>query len=277
MFATDPLSLVFLICVVFSGVFLVLSSVLGVGHGHVFHLGAHTGAGAHTGGHVGHLGAHTGGHAAHAPGHNASASHSQAPHGAANAASAPAPASPPLWQTAADALLGALSLYGLLMFLLVFGLFGYLLHNATHLGAVVAILVPIFLGGLCAVATTAFLGRLFTTSPESELTAENSRLEGTLGAVSMTIRPGGVGEVVFTRPGMGRQSVSARSADGQAIAAGAEIVILGYADGIASVQPWDRFLTNARAGRKAPELDAPQEIHPQEIHPQEIQPPDPRQ
>ena len=58
MIATDPLSLVFIGCFVVSGAFLILSSLLGFGHGH-FHLG-HIGHAGHAGpaGHgVGHASA----------------------------------------------------------------------------------------------------------------------------------------------------------------------------------------------------------------------------
>jgi hypothetical protein len=64
----------------------------------------------------------------------------------------------------------------------------------------------------------------------------------------MAIRAGGVGEIIFTRKGGGRQSVGARSATGDAISAGSDIVILEYQDGIASVQTWDTFLADARSG-----------------------------
>jgi len=68
MLATDPLSLVFIGCAVFSGAFLVISTLLGAGESHIHfgHLGGHTGD---TGGHdlhVGHADSGGAGHAAHA-------------------------------------------------------------------------------------------------------------------------------------------------------------------------------------------------------------------
>ncbi len=246
MLATDPLSLVFVTCIVFSGAFLVVSTLLGLGHGHILHIG-HAGHVAHVA-HVGHAGHATpAGHAAHSTStHGAThgAAHGQ-PGSANGQAGPPAPVSP--WQSLSTALLGALNLYGLLMFLLVFGLVGYILHNATRTGALLAVLVPIFLAAAAAIATSALLRRLFESDDAGELTDKNSQIEGQLGTVTMAIRAGGVGEAVFTSANRGRQSVSARSADGQAIPAGTQIVILSYEQGIARVQTWERFLASTRA------------------------------
>lgn len=253
MIAQDPLSLVFLACFVFSGGFLVISTLLGGQHhaahihlgGHGLHLGGHlhVGHGAHVGpaahtGHVGHIG-----HAGNG-GHAGSAETATAP-GAAGSVSAPAP-----WQSFNDALQGGLNLYSILMFLLVFGLLGYLLHNLTHVGVVLSIVLPAILGAVVGLALGNALFRLFLPGAETELGPESSRLEGRLGTVSMAIREGGIGEVIFTRLGGGRQSLGARSSDGQAIPAECEVVILGARDGIATVQTWDRFMDAVRSGRE---------------------------
>ena len=62
------------------------------------------------------------------------------------------------------------------------------------------------------------------------------RMEGTLGKVTVSIRAGGTGELVYTQGGS-RHACGARSADGSAIAKGEEVVILRYEKGIAYVQP----------------------------------------
>jgi hypothetical protein len=74
------------------------------------------------------------------------------------------------------------------------------------------------------------------------------------------IREGGIGEVIFSRHGGGRQSVGARSSSGAPIPAGTEVVILSYEDGIASVQTWDGFMLDVRNGREPllQPLDLPQ-------------------
>lgn len=246
MIATDPLSLVFLFCVVFSGGFFIVTTLLGVGHathlgGHV-HLGGHLGA--HAGGHVaGHLGGH--GAASHAASH-ATPAHGSS--GAEHAGSGPG-GEPAAWQSLGLALLNGLNIYSILLCLFVLGLLGYLLHNFTNVGATVAILLPLALGAGAGIGLGNTVSRAFRTSEASLLGAETSRLEGRLGTVSMTIREGSTGEIIFTTKAGTRQSVGARSGDGQTIPMGEEVVILGYHDGIASVQTWDKFMLDVRAGQ----------------------------
>jgi hypothetical protein len=246
MFASDPLSLVFLFCMFLSGGFLLVTAALGAGHN--LHIGAHDlHLGAHTGGDVGGHGAHIG--VGHAAGHVTSG-HSGAQVDAHAHGVTGGEISASGWQSITAILNNGLNLYGLLIFLFVFGLFGYVLHNLTNVGAVASVLIPLLIGVASGIALGNFLTRFFRTSPESLLDSESSRLEGHLGKVSMAIREGGVGEVIFTAKGGGRQSISARSADGQPIPDGAEIVILGYQDGVARVQTWDSFLLDSRSGQQ---------------------------
>ncbi len=255
MLATDPLSLVFIGCAVFSGAFLVISTLLGAGESHI-HFGHLDG---HAGGHdlhVGHADSGGTGHAAHATdgGH----AHADGTH--ADGSSAQTVPASSLWTSISDTLLGALNLYGLLMFLLIFGLVGYVAHAVLGWGVLFVLLVPLLVGVACAIGLTALLHIVFATSKDTVLTATDARLEGRLGTVTMAIRAGGAGEVIFTRKAGGRQSVGARSASGEAIAAGSEVVILDYQNGIASVQSWDDFIASANAGA-LPEL-APIEVKP---------------
>lgn len=271
MLATDPLSLVFIGCAVFSGAFLVISTLLGAGESHIHfgHLGGHTGD---TGGHDLHVGhadsggaahaAHVadGGHAMHGAHAHADGAHANGSH--ADSSSAQAVATPSIWASIENTLLGALNLYGLLMFLLIFGLVGYVAHAVLGWGVLFVLLVPLLVGVACAIGLTALLHILFATSKDTVLTATDARLEGRLGTVTMAIRAGGAGEIIFTRKSGGRQSVGARSASGEAIAAGSEVVILDYQDGIASVQSWDDFMAVVRAG-DLPELAPIETMRPQ--------------
>lgn len=255
MIAADPLSLVFLACIVFSGVFLIVSMVSGIGHG--VHLGGHIAHTAHVAhaGHSGHI-AH-GTHMAHGThtmqastsnGEGASGTHTVT---ASTASTAPAPLSP--LAAIESAFLGSLNLYSILVFLLVFGFLGYLLHNATNLGAVLSIVLALLIGDGCAVLVGLLLTRLFVSNVPEELTSDSSRLEGRIGHVSMAIRRDGVGEVIFPGAAGGRQSIGARGLDGAAIPVDAEVVIIAYDNGIGTVQQWDTFIAGLRAGT-APEL-----------------------
>jgi membrane protein implicated in regulation of membrane protease activity len=275
MIATDPLSLVFLGCILFSGAFLLVSLIGGIGHLHIFHLG-HAGPIAHVGqvGHVGHVGdmghvTHVS-HVAHVGdtgqvAHTAPASHAAGPTPADTAASPPAAP----WSSVGDTLLASLNVFGVLTFLFFFGLVGYLLHNATNLGYVFTILLPAIVGGAIAITVGAVVGRLFA-STSGVLTAEDSRLEGQLGRVSRAIRPGGVGEVIFRGVVGARQSIGARDLDGGTIPPDTEIVIVAVRDGIAEVQTWDAFMRTARAGQ--PQLGQPQLGQPRAGRPTDVAP-----
>lgn len=272
MFATDPLSLVFLGCLVFSGAFLIISTVSGLGHAHLGDLG-HAG---HVG-HIGHIG-HVGdvGHAGHVgdlahPVHVTQVAHvAQVAHAGANghapahagdATSHAAPESPatPL-ANLGQFLAGGLNLFSILTFLFFFGLLGYLLHNVAHLFAFFSVGLAAVIGIAAGLGVSALLARLFAAQ-SGVVTYEDSRLEGRLGKVSQAIRPGGVGEVIFLRAGAGRQSIGARSLDGEALDVDAEVVILGVHDGIASVQSWATFMRQARAGT-APALEGLEALEP---------------
>lgn len=243
MLATDPLSLIFIGCALFAAAFLLVATLTGAGHGHVLHLHL-SGHAVHVGhmAHVGHAAAGHVGSDAHAA-HTAHAGH-VAPGGDGGSA----------LQSARAALTSTfdqmLNLYGILIFLLVFGVLGYLLRNFGALPVVVTLLMALVVGLLCSGAASLMLARLFLLDTPRSLTRDSSRLAGKLGTVSMAVRAGGVGEVIYQGETGGRHSVGARSSDGEPIAAGTEVVMLDYEDGIARVEPWDRFLENARAGRE---------------------------
>jgi hypothetical protein len=63
---------------------------------------------------------------------------------------------------------------------------------------------------------------------------------GVLGRLSVPIREGGTGELIFTQDGT-RRVAGARSEKGTAIAKGSEVVVTRYERGIAYVRPWDEL------------------------------------
>lgn len=235
MLATDPLSLLFLACALFSGLFLVASVALGAGHGHAGHLGGNSGA--HTAAPAHAVATHA---ASHAPAH-AAAGH-DATHGHTGAAMP----GEGLWTSIQSLLLGSLNLNGALIFLLVFGVLGYLLHNGQGAQLLTTLLIAALVGALAAIGVNAALTRIFITTQAGELTADSSRLEGHLATVSIAIRAQGLGEVVYTGEAGARHSIGARSADGAPIAAGAQVVITEAERGVATVQPWDSFIAETR-------------------------------
>lgn len=268
MLATDPLSLLFLGCALFSGLFLVAAVLLGAGgHGHLGHIG-------HAGhlGHVGHLGAGDGAASGHMSGHapihalsshavgdaSGHVAHAPSAHGDAQTVAAATPAES-VWGMAQSLLLGSLNLNGALIFLLVFGVLGYLLNAGHATALLVVLLVAALVGAVAAIGVNAALTRIFITSQAGELSADNSRLEGRLATVSIAIRERGLGEVVYSGEAGARHSVGARSSDGASIPAGAQVVIVAAEGGLATVQQWERFLDETRqrlsADPSAPRLE----------------------
>lgn len=248
----DPLSLFFLGCALFAALFLVASVVLG-GHGLHAHIG-------HAG-HIGHIGAghgasHITGHAATHIGH---ATHTTANHGAQQGANNSAGANPAasFLTSLQNALLSALNLNGLLMFLFAFGLLGY----ALRVGGVVAwvaLLIAAPVGIIAAVALDMTLAKLFFENESGQLSPYSSQTEGRLGMVSITIRSGGIGEVIFPGEAGARQSMGARAEDRSAtIAKDTEVVVTSVENGIATVKPWDMFLAEAKAQPQSQALPDP--------------------
>ena len=242
MIASDPLSYVFLGCFVFSALFLIISTVLGIGHGHI-------GIGGH-GLHLPHLGT---GHAA-APAHIAPAhiapAHAMSSHASVQGAAAATSTSPSVTPLVSlrSLVLGSLNLYSVLILLLIFGLLGYLLHNFTNIGAEISFVFALLAGVGGALLASSLLSSLFFDRETGVLGADSSQLEGRLGKTSMSIRANGIGEVLYTTTEGSRQSLGARSVDGEAIPVGTDIVILGTSNGIASVQTWDRFIADVHSG-----------------------------
>jgi len=240
--ATDPLSLLFIACIAFSSIFLLLTSILGLGqHGH---MGAHSGGHVHLGG-VHHAGViHNPLTVAHGPVQGLRVvlpNHGSAAH-TVNSSSGTM-SQPNLVQT----LLGyVLNLYGILSFLFFFGLLGYLLHNATHANAITAVVIAIIIGLAGGAGINMAYLRLFGQDYGS-LGRATSEVTGRIAKVNLPIRANGIGEIVYIGDNGSRHSLGARSANSTAIPADADVVIVDFVNGIASVESWDTFVTDLQA------------------------------
>ncbi len=198
---------VFLACFVFGALFTLASVVLGFGGHGAGHL-AH----GHDGLHLGH--AHDGLHLGH--GHEAHGSHAE-----------PGDRFP--WFSASS-LIGGLTW---------FGAAGYVLLRLGSWGLPAVVLGALIAGAIGWYLIARFLGLIL--SGERVMDPDDYRLEGTIGQVTVTIPPGGTGEVVFSKGGS-RRSEAARALGGAVIPRGSEVVIASYADGFATVQPWNEFV-----------------------------------
>jgi membrane protein implicated in regulation of membrane protease activity len=195
-----------LLCFAIGTVWSVITLLLGglhFGHGHALH------------GHVAHT--HHGGH--HASGHGA---HSHASHAASG------------WFAA------MINPSSLAVFLAWFGGVGYLLTRHTGLLLGTDLLIAVVFGLLGAWLLAAFLR--FLQMREQPLDPADYEMVGVLGRVSSTIRPDGVGELIYTRDGV-RKPVCARSEDGSLIGRDTEVIVTRFEKGIAFVRTWDAMVT----------------------------------
>ena len=183
--------------------------------------------------HFGHGGqVHGGG--AHGPAHSG-AGHSGAPHaGQPGAAGKIAPGAAK--QGAGSWVGNMLNPSCAAIFLAWFGGVGYLLtrHSGLAFWVDAALAGAMGLGG--AALLTAFLR--FLQSHEKPLDPAEYEMVGVLGRVTSTIRPDGVGELVYVRDGS-RKPAAARSEDGTLIGRGEEVIVTRYEKGFAYVRTWE--------------------------------------
>ncbi len=148
--------------------------------------------------------------------------------------------------------IGPFNLSTILGFVAWFGGIGYLVKQGLG-GPVILSIIAAILGGLAgAVVVYTLLVKLIAPS-DKPLDPKDFELPGTIGRISSSIRPGGVGEVLFEQQGI-RQVSAAKSVDGEAIPRGTEVVILRSEHGIAYVQQWESLL--AEHAEQAPSLSA---------------------
>lgn len=122
------------------------------------------------------------------------------------------------------------------MFLAWFGGIGYLLTRHSGFGFWIDLVIALAVGLTGAIGIAGFVR--FLQSREQPLDAADYDMVGVLGHVSSTIRPGGIGEVIYVRDGA-RKPVAARSEDDTQIARGEEVIVTRYEKGIAYVRTWD--------------------------------------
>lgn len=127
-----------------------------------------------------------------------------------------------------------------LAFLAWFGGVGYLMTKYSHAETFFIVGIATLAGVAAGWVMLRFLVKLVGPSDEP-LREEDRRMIGAIGAVSMSIRENGTGEIIFPLGGARRCS-GARSENGQPIERGAEVVIERYEKGIAYVKRWEEFM-----------------------------------
>jgi hypothetical protein len=126
-------------------------------------------------------------------------------------------------------------------FLAWFGGTGYLLQHYYAVWFVVTLGVATVSGIGGASIVFWFLAKVLMAR-ESALDPADYDMVGVLGRLSIGIRPGGTGELIYAQEGT-RRVTGARSEDGDPIARGSEVMVTRYEKGIAYVRPWEDPLT----------------------------------
>lgn len=207
----DPLEAAFLFCFVFglvmSGLSFLLGSFHGLGGGH-----------ANGAGHAGHVDVHLEAGAHHGGLDGAG------PEGTAKLGHGPSP----------------VNVNTITAFLAFFGGVGYVVYGALGLGPALALVLAVLAGLIGGAIVFFFLVRVLLAG-QRFLDPSDFRLEGSVARVSQSIRADGIGEIVYARDGT-RRSEGARSASGEAIPSGTEVVIVRYERGLAYVEPWKSYV-----------------------------------
>ena len=138
-------------------------------------------------------------------------------------------------------------------FLTWFGGAGFLLTRYSGLTALTITAFATIAGAVGAGVVFAGLARVIVPRL-TVMRPEEFTVEGVVARVTSTINPGGTGEIVYTLGGT-RHADGARSANGELLERGTEVVILRVEKGIAYVDRWSRF---AEANQLPPgEVGAP--------------------
>ncbi|HET9307524.1 MAG TPA: NfeD family protein [Candidatus Sulfotelmatobacter sp.] len=137
-------------------------------------------------------------------------------------------------------------------FLAWFGGTGYLLTRFSAFWVGTALLFSVVSGLVGGAIIFLFLTKVLISDEEC-LDPADFEMVGVLGKLSVPIREGGTGELIYSQAGT-RRVCGARSDDGSAIAKGTEVVVTRYEKGIAYVRLWSEMsgeLDEASASEKA--------------------------
>ena len=124
-------------------------------------------------------------------------------------------------------------------FLAWFGGTGYLLSRHSTFVGLAILLISALVGTIAGWVVFRFMVKLIG-SQDAPMSTADTRAEGAIGTISMSIRENGTGEIIYSMNGV-RRSAGARTEDGRAIEKGAEVVIERYEKGIAYVKRWEEF------------------------------------
>ena len=134
-------------------------------------------------------------------------------------------------------------------FLAWFGGTGYLLTRFSLMWVGFALSLSVVAGLIGGAIIFFFLSKVMI-SDEDYLDPADFEMVGVLGKLSMPIREGGTGELIYSQMGT-RRVCGAKSDDGSVMTKGAEVVVTRYERGIAYVRLWSELSGEPDEARSA--------------------------
>lgn len=178
-------------------------------------------------------------HLPHFPGGHAGGGHGGHFGGAHSGAGHPQPGATGTARSTDHTLMSPFNFVTLTAFLAWFGGTGFLITRFSSLWVALGLAIAFVAGLVGAGIVFLFLTRVLI-SHEENMNAADYEMVGVLGKISMPIREGGTGEMIYSQAGT-RRTCGARSANGNAIDKGTEIVVTSYDKGIAYVKRWEEI------------------------------------
>ena len=124
-------------------------------------------------------------------------------------------------------------------FLAWFGGTGFLLTRYSALRVGFELLLSMVMGLIGGAIVFFFISRVLMSENEN-MDPADYEMVGVLGKLSVSIRTGGTGELLYSQMGT-RRVCGARCENGSAIEKGAEVVVTRYEKGIAYVRLWSEM------------------------------------
>jgi membrane protein implicated in regulation of membrane protease activity len=124
-------------------------------------------------------------------------------------------------------------------FLAWFGGAGYLVTRFSTVWVVTGFGLSVLVGLVGASIIFLFINKVLS-HPDQFLDPADFEMTGVLGRISVPVRQGGTGELIYSQAGT-RRSCGVRSEDGGAIAKNTEVVVTRYEKGIAYVRLWSEM------------------------------------
>jgi hypothetical protein len=134
-------------------------------------------------------------------------------------------------------------------FLAWFGGAGYLLTRFSAVWVGFGLMLSVIAGFIGGGIIFLFLAKVLITDDEC-LDPADFEMVGVLGKLSMPIREGGTGELIYSQMGT-RRVCGVRSDDGSVMAKGTEVVVTRYEKGIAYVRLWSEMSGEPDESRSA--------------------------